>query len=181
MSDRPSLSNNISVEDFIDFYWLKEELVEFCRNEGIPSSGAKRKISKRIEHYLQTGEKLASKPQKSKKSPMPENFTRETIIGSGWHCSQGLRAFFEKEIGKSFHFNQVMRDFIKNEKGKTLQAAIDAWHEAKRNPKKKKEIEPQFEYMRHMREYFNENPNGTREEALRLWHQKKAQRKSTQT
>ena len=110
---------------------------------------------------------------------MPEKFTRGTIIGSGWRCSQDLRAFFETEIGKGFHFNQVMRDCIKNGKGKTLQAAIDAWHDSKRNPVIKKKIDPQFEYMRHMREYYSENPNGTRKEALRAWHEKKSQRKST--
>ena len=181
MSDRPKLTDRISIDDFTDYYWLKDELIEFCRKEGIPASGAKKEISNRIEHYLLTGEKLSARSRKSNRSrnAMPEKFTRGTIIGSGWRCSQDLRAFFETEIGKGFHFNQVMRDCIKNGKGKTLQAAIDAWHDSKRNPVIKKKIDPQFEYMRHMREYYSENPNGTRKEALRAWHEKKSQRKST--
>ncbi len=178
MSDRPNLTTSILVEDFNDFYWLKEELLDFCRREGLSGSGAKIDISKRIGHFLRTGEKLSPKRRK-KRGAMPENFTRETIIGSGWRCSQGIRNFFEAEIGSSFHFNQTMRDFIKNEEGETLQDAIEAWHEEKRAPKIRTEIEPQFEYMRHMRDYFDKNPQGTRKEALKAWNEKKARRKKT--
>jgi hypothetical protein len=180
MTDRPELTPAISAKDFYDYYWLKAELVDFCRQQGLPSSGSKQDVSKRIEHFLRTGEVLPAKPRSSQKrgSSMPQTFTRETVIGSDWRCSQALRAFFEAEIGPSFHFNKVMRDFIKQGQGQTLQDAISAWQQARRNPPPKTEIEPQFEYMRHMREYFNENPNGTREEALKAWHEKKSQRKS---
>jgi hypothetical protein len=168
------------VEDFRDYYWLKAELLDFCRQQGLPTSGSKQAVTERIAHFLQTGEILPIRPRSSSRSSqaMPETFTHETVIGSGWRCSQALRAFFEAEIGPNFHFNKVMRDFIKNESGKTLQEAIEAWEVDKQNPAPKTEIEPQFEYMRHMRAYFRENPEGTRAEALKAWHEKKSQRKS---
>lgn len=31
---RPNLTKDISVESFNDFYWLKEELQSFCRENG---------------------------------------------------------------------------------------------------------------------------------------------------
>lgn len=179
--DRPELTTSISAADFSDYYWLKAELLDFCRQQGLPTGGSKLEVTKRIAHFLQTGEILAAKSRSSSRSKakMPETFTRESVIGPNWRCSQQLRAFFEQEIGPSFQFNQVMRDFIKNEVGKTLQDALAAWEAAQQNPKPKREIEPQFEYMRHMRTYFSEHPEATRAEALKAWHEKKSQRKSS--
>ena len=54
LDKRPSFTNRISLKDFIEFYWLKEELVDFCRKEGLKRSGNKIEISNRIESYLQT-------------------------------------------------------------------------------------------------------------------------------
>ena len=181
--NRPALTRNTSVKDFTDFYWLKAELLDFCRQEGIPCSGSKIELSTRIAHYLETGDILTTKPKQSSKrnTAMPCIFERTTVIGTGWRCSQEIRAFFEQEIGPGFHFNKVMRDFIKNGEGKSLQEAIDAWQDAKRNPASKTEIEPQFEYMRHMRAYFAAHPQASREEALQAWHEKRNQRKSKQS
>lgn len=35
---RPYLDENISIEDFLDFYWLKVELQDFCRKKGMRTS-----------------------------------------------------------------------------------------------------------------------------------------------
>ncbi len=32
---RPNLTKEISIKDFKDFYWLKEELQNFCRENGM--------------------------------------------------------------------------------------------------------------------------------------------------
>ena len=52
MEKRPCLNKNITIEDFRDFYWLKEELIQFCRSEGLCSQGGKIEIANRIETYL---------------------------------------------------------------------------------------------------------------------------------
>ncbi|MEM7114018.1 MAG: DUF6434 domain-containing protein [Chloroflexota bacterium] len=177
---RPTQITGLSGNDFAAYYWLKEDLVAFCRANGIPTSGSKQALTERIKLFLDTGE--IAKPQRKKrpsKSTMPATFTRETIIGENWRCSQDLRAFFEAEIGKSFHFNQYMRAFIKQDGvGQSLQAAIDGWLLSKSQPKGSSDIAPQFEYNRHFREYFAKNPNGSRAEAIAAWNEKKAQRKS---
>ena len=42
---RPNLKKEISIKDFKDYYWLKEELQTFCRENGISASGSKLEIS----------------------------------------------------------------------------------------------------------------------------------------
>ncbi len=179
MTDRPRLDSIISAEDFQAFYWLKEELLVFCRAHGLSTSGSKQVLSERIVSFLTRGsvpvQKSAAKPGSAVK--MPEQFTRDMVIGSGWRCSQALRAFFLQEIGPQFHFNGVMRDFIRDGAGRTLQDAINVWEADRCQPKVEKEIAPQFEYNRHFREYFKSHPGATREAAIAAWKVKKGQRK----
>ena len=56
MNDRPVLDKNLDGDSFRKWYWLKEELVDFCRENGIPASGGKTDIADRIAHFLDTGE-----------------------------------------------------------------------------------------------------------------------------
>lgn len=174
---RPELTRRLSAQDFLDFYWLKKELLTFCRAQGLSTAGSKDELKKRIAQFLATGERLKPERKASKRAAMPDVFTRDTVIGSGWRSSQALRAFFEREIGPRFHFNGVMRDFIKGGEGKTLQDAIDAWEADKRSPAKK-DIDAQFEYNRHMRAYFEAHPGATRAEALAAWQEKRSGRRS---
>ncbi len=53
--DRPELDKYISLQDFKDFYWLKEELVTFGKTIGIDTSGGKIDITERIAEYIKTG------------------------------------------------------------------------------------------------------------------------------
>ena len=53
---RPNLIKEMSIKDFKDYYWLKEELQNFCRENGMSASGSKLEISERIETFLMTGE-----------------------------------------------------------------------------------------------------------------------------
>ena len=55
---RPPLTKSISLEDFQNYYWLKEELQTFCHEHGLPASGSKIEIANRISHYLHTGKIL---------------------------------------------------------------------------------------------------------------------------
>lgn len=175
---RPVLDSQLSPEAFLRYYWLKEELAAFCRGCGLSASGSKQALTERIAKYLETGDKIGPTPavRRSPKSRMPATFTRATVIGAGWHCSQGLRAFFEREIGRSFHFDASLRDFIHNGQGKTLQEAILAWETAQRSSVEK-EIAPQFEYNRHIREYLKANPGAGLRAAIHSWNESKQQPK----
>jgi hypothetical protein len=177
--NRPLLNPQISAEDFLAYYWLKEELAAFCRALGISTAGSKQELTQRICDYL-SQVPVQPSARRPKKAPgkMPVTFTRETVIGPGFRCSQALRAFFETEIGPAFHFNGVMRDFIQNGQGKTLQQAIDRWRQQTLEPRSEKAIEPQFEYNRHVRQFFAANPGKTLRDAIASWEAKKARRKT---
>ncbi len=177
---RPILTKHTNPDDFVSFYWLKEELITFLREHHLPTTGSKQELTTRISQFLTTGSVPAtSKPsQKAVKVEMPQTFTRQSIIGAGWRCSQELRAFFEQEIGTHFHFDGVMRDLIHNGSGKTLGEAIEIWEGEARKPRKEKPIAVQFEYNRHIREYFKAYPQATLQEAIQDWETKKKQRRN---
>ena len=54
----PKLTKKLSPDEFKEYYFLKEELKDFCRAEGLKVSGSKGDLENRIVHYLATGEKL---------------------------------------------------------------------------------------------------------------------------
>lgn len=62
--NRPELNVAISLNDFLNHYWLRTELVFFCRNYGIIASGSKMEIADRIQLFLATGKKIGHKESK---------------------------------------------------------------------------------------------------------------------
>ena len=176
---RPPLTKKISAADFRAYYWLKAELTAFCRSAGLSTAGSKPEIAERIARFLETGKRDAKASSGAKVTgKMPDRFTRETVIGQNWRCSEALRAFFSAETGKPFKFNQVMRDLVKYGQGKTLGEALDAWQAANVAPERT-EIAPQFEYNRHMRAYYEAHPDTTREDAIEAWKALRAERRES--
>ena len=104
MSERPKLDKNLDGKTFREFYYLKEELVDFCRRYGLPTSGGKLEITERIAHFLDTGEVVAAK-KVQKKSQIIGNITTDTEIEPNFVCSENHRAFFKEHIGNGFSFN----------------------------------------------------------------------------
>ena len=47
MSERPRLDRSLDGETFRSYYYLKEELTAFCRENGLPVSGGKLEITER--------------------------------------------------------------------------------------------------------------------------------------
>lgn len=182
---RPTLNKYISLTDFNDFYWLKEELVAFCRNEGISTVGGKLELVERIQTYLSTG--TIVKPETIiKKSHSTfdwktEPLTPSTIITDSYRNSENVRAFFLAEIGSHFSFNVKFMNWMKQATGKTLQDAVDEWKKINDLKKDKNyliEIAPQFEYNRYIRAFLADNPALTTKDAMKYWKLKKAQRGS---
>lgn len=174
---RPPLTKHITAADFRAYYWLKDELVTFCRAVGLSTAGGKQELAARIAGFLETGKRAApSATIRKAAGKMPEHFTRDTLIGPNWRCSESLRAFFSAEIGKPFKFNQVMRDLVQFGHGKTLGEALDTWQAANESTERT-QIAPQFEYNRHMRAYYEAHPEATRAEAIEAWKQLRAERR----
>jgi hypothetical protein len=51
MINRPNIDDKMDVDIFRSFYYLKEELIEFCRSNA-PTSGGKIDFTDRIASYL---------------------------------------------------------------------------------------------------------------------------------
>ena len=55
MSERPRLDRTLDGKTFRSYYYLKEELTAFCRENGLPVSGGKIEITERIACFLEYG------------------------------------------------------------------------------------------------------------------------------
>ena len=53
MEQRPDLNTSLDSQTFRQFYYLKEELVDFCKQNHIPTSGGKIELTERIALYVQ--------------------------------------------------------------------------------------------------------------------------------
>lgn len=151
---RPDLTRNLTSEEFKEYYFLKEELKDFLRANGLKVSGSKNELEDRIIHFLDTGE--TSMPQKAntiiKNSPI-EEITLDSKIGENFRCSEDKREFFKKEIGKSFKFKVKFQKWLKANPDKTYKDAISAYFEIQ-NSKEKSEIDKQFQYNQYIRDFL---------------------------
>ncbi len=172
MSQRPALSRRLGEDEFRRWYWLKEELVAFCRSSGIPAGGAKPEITRRVAAHL-SGRPLVTTARVARTGSMPPSFEPSTLIGEGWRCSPALGAFFKQQCGRGFRFDAVMRDFIHTQAGRTLAEAVDCWRNSRSATR---EIPTQLEYNRHMRDFFAQHPDASREQAIAAWWAKRSQR-----
>ena len=173
MSERPALDRNLDSKTFRDFYYLKEELVNFCRENGIPVSGGKIEIADRIAYFLDTG-KVRSVPRARKKATTIVTISEDTKIEADFVCSEKHRAFFREHIGNGFSFNVVFQKWLKNNTGKTYKDAISAYYQILEDKKKgKTKIDKQFEYNTYIRDFFADNQGKSLEEAIKCWKYKK--------
>ncbi len=180
---RPQLTKDLKSEDFKEYYFLKEELKDFCKKEGLKVSGSKNQLEKRIIYYLDTGKSLDNSrsiknknnysKSNSNKSLTSEEIALDSILGENFKCSEDKREFFEKEIGKGFKFKVKFQKWLKANPDKTYQDAINAYYEIQ-NSKEKTEIEKQFQYNQYIRDFFKDNDDKTLKDAIKCWNYKKS-------
>ena len=173
MSERPVLDRNLYSKTFRDFYYLKEELVNFCKENGIPVSGGKIEIADRIAYFLDTG-KVPSVPRPRKKATTVSTISENTIIEANFVCSEKHRAFFREHIGKGFSFNVAFQKWLKTNTGKIYKEAIVAYYQILEDKKKgKTKIDKQFEYNAYIRDFFADDKGKSLAEASKCWKYKK--------
>ncbi len=173
MSQRPELSWALDGTTFRSFYYLKRELADFCRENGLPTSGSKAELTDRIAYFLDTGSVL--KPTAERKTAVNiGTLTEDTVIEPNIVCSEKHRAFFSEKIGKSFSFNVPFQKWLKTNAGKTYGDAIRAYYRILEEKKQvKAEIGGQFEYNTYIRDFFADNPGKSLHDAIVCWNYKK--------
>jgi hypothetical protein len=167
------LTRDLNPEEFGEYYFLKEELKDFCRSEGLKVSGSKEDLEKRIIHYLSTGEELKEPGVKRTSGESSAEITLDSRLGENFRCSEDKREFFEGYIGKGFKFKVKFQKWLKANPDKTYGDAIDAYYEIQ-NSGEKTEIGRQFQYNQYIRDFFKDNEGKSLEDAIRCWKYKKS-------
>jgi SAP domain-containing new25/Domain of unknown function (DUF6434) len=175
---RPSLNQSLSAAEFMRWYWLKEELYEFCRVHELPRSGSKPDLTQQIVAYL-SGLDPPTVRRVVRTGAMPIAFTLKTIIGVGWRCNPSLGRFFREQCGVGFRFNAAIRDFIHSRAGCSLEEAVSCYRASVAKGAPKQEIIASNEYNRHTREFYERNPKAKREEVLAAWWKKRNAKKKS--
>jgi hypothetical protein len=179
---RPELNDNLSGTDFKDFYWLKNELIDFCKSKGINATGGKQELSDSIICYLQTGKITKIVPKQPTKSKFDWNnaeITLDTEITDNYKNSENVRAFMNRKIGSHFHFHTEYMDWTKQNTGKTMRDAIAEWeriYEMKKDKNYRTTISSQFEYNTYIRDFLTDNKDKTIKEAIHFWKLKRNRR-----
>lgn len=176
---RPKLSMTTPADEFSEYYWLKEELINFCREYNIPSNGSKSEISLRIYNFLKVGTikvETTNKKTTSNFNWAKAELSVDTIITDNYKNTQNVRNFFVAHIGDKFKFNVSFMSWMKENTGKTLKDAIDQWKliDLEIKSGKKTTISPQFEYNQYIRDFFIDNPDAILSDAIRCWKKKKS-------
>ncbi|GCF94918.1 hypothetical protein NRIC_28090 [Enterococcus florum] len=173
---RPILSKELPGKDFENYYYLKQELTDFCRQEGLQSSGSKEDLTKRISHFLTTGERRSrkDKPTFARSSAVVGIIKLTDTIEDNFICSERHRVFFRQHLGSRFTFNVPFQKWLKTNTGKTYQEAVEAYKRLAQT-KKPREIGKQFEYNRYIRAFFADNRDRSLKEAITCWKNKKQQ------
>lgn len=173
MNERPVLDKNLDGKTFREFYYLKEELVEFCRKYGLPVSGGKIELTDRIACFLDTG-KIMPTLTARKRAAKIFDITEDTEIEADFVCSEKHRSFFKEHIGSGFSFNVAFQKWLKSNAGKNYREAIIAYDQIIKDKKTgTTEIDKQFEYNTYIRDFFADNQGKSLDEAIRCWKHKK--------
>lgn len=174
MSERPDLGKNLDSKIFKEYYYLKEELIDFCRKNDLQTIGGKLELTERIANFLDTG-KRTYKTHTTRKTKIIDEITLDTVIEENFVCSEKHRAFYKEQIGNNFSFNVAFQKWLKSNSGKTYQDSIVAYYQILEDKKKNKTtIDKQFEYNTYIRDFFNDNKDKSLDQAIKCWKYKKS-------
>ena len=174
MEERTSLDIKLDSKTFKEYYYLKEELIDFCRKNNLQTTGGKIELTERIAKFLETGERTY-KSHNIRKNVIIDEITIHTIIEENFVCSEKHRAFYKEKIGNNFSFNVAFQKWLKSNSGKTYQDSINAYYQILEDKKKNKTIiDKQFEYNTYIRDFFYDNKDKNLEQAITCWKYKKS-------
>lgn len=180
VSNKPKLDSNISLDDYLNYYWLKKEMVEFCNKIGINSDGWKLEIHERIVDYLSKHVIHKRKRKKSEEQDIKTDELRlNMVVTKSFKRNPQTTAFF-KSIDQRFHYSVRLNQFIRDHIGKiTYQDIMDEWkkeYELKKKGIKTTPALPQCEYNQFIKDYLEDNKDRSFNNAVSAWNVKKNMR-----
>jgi hypothetical protein len=179
MTARPALlTKDLSVGEFEGYYWLKEELTQFCREHALPASGGKQELADRISCFLRTGSvsRIAIAPRATRTQAFvpAETLSLDTRVPENFRCGQEARAFFVDQVGAGFRFTVPLQAFIHAHPGISFGEIITEWRRLealRKSGRLQVTIAPQFEYNQFTHDYFQDprNQGKSRQDCVRAW------------
>jgi hypothetical protein len=179
---RPEIYDIQTGAELKRWYWLKQELVDYCKQCQLSYIGAKFDILERIAFALDNGDSKSKKITSSSKPTSKFNWSKSiltpaTIITDSYTNGPNTRKFFKEHCGEKFHFSIPFMAYMKNNCGKTLKDAIAEWHRLHKESNKKnfKSTIPEGnQYNKYIRDFFADNPHLTMKEARHFWKLKRS-------
>lgn len=174
-----NIKHGMSKETFLQHYWLKEDLKDFCKKNNLPSNCSKQELTQIISAYLNNEAiPVFKKKKKPSVNHASDRINSEDIISNNYTNDENHRAFFRNNIGEHFCFNVQFMKWMNDNKGRqTYSDAIVEWlrlFNEKKNGKKN-EIGSQFKYNQYTRDFFEDNPDLKKEQCIVCWKHKKNQ------
>lgn len=180
--DRPSLAPGMAVEALDAYYWYMQELVTYCREQGLPTHGHKHEVLERVRDHLR-GRRIMT-PQAPARARATRavtddhTITLETRVGPDYKCDAKTRAFFESVIGPHFHFTAHLQRFRRANTHRQLTYGDLAteWiaeHERRKDKNYKPTLMHTWEYNRFVRDYMRDkarNHGKTLKDAAAAWN-----------
>lgn len=99
--ERPNIDVNLDSKTFKEYYYLKEELVQFCRKNNLQTTGGKIELTERIEKFLNNGERN-TKTHDKRRTKIIDEITLDSIIEDNFICSEKHREFYKIKSVKLF-------------------------------------------------------------------------------
>lgn len=176
---RPPIKTIKTGDEFKRWYWLKSELVAYCREHSIPYSAGKFELIDRITHYLDTGNipKTKRKTATSDFDWANETLTLKTVITDSYKNNQNMRAFMQEHVGEGFSFKTPFMKWMKTNTGKTLADAIAFWQQLQTQENAddfESTIADHNQFNQYYRDFFKDNPDLTTRDARRCWDYKRS-------
>jgi Domain of unknown function (DUF6434)/SAP domain-containing new25 len=176
---RPNIEDCSSSDEFRRWYYLKSELVDFAKTNGIPSNVGKFEIADRIAAVLNS-EPL---PQPTKLSPQSRFDWANATLTPNMHITDNVsfgpnvRGFFKAHIGPAFVCNSDFMDWVRHHVGVSLSDAVDAWkmlEARKTDPDFQTRIRSHNQYNQFTRDILAANPQLSLEAVRQIWKAKRA-------
>lgn len=178
--ERPSTRELNTSADFLQWYWLKEELVAICKQLNIPHTGSKFELRDRIVYALDHDGAVRPTPPKNRpKSSFnwaKEKLSLETLITDSISFGPNFRRFMKSQLGNRFRCHSDFMDWVKANPGKTLSDAVIAWEALegrKNNESFKRAIAAHNMLSQYVRDFLEDNPGKDLKDALTYWNLKK--------
>ena len=116
-TSRPPFSEIKTYQEFSKYYWYRDELIQICRELGLPSSGMKLELNRNIQAYF-NGETVEEKLKVKTSKSVVTNISLSTkLLDCGFTFGPKFREFFAEQTGiKNFKYNADMVATVKKVK-----------------------------------------------------------------